>query len=97
MKRQIDSSSPPECPSSGCAGGPLGARGPRREPLERFFILTTTAAQTFAEIHHRDPTIVEGVMFVEWLAPAAPHARLLQLARRPHWSGNQRQEEQDDE
>ena len=62
----------------------MGARGPRREPLETFFILTTTAARTHAETHHRDPTIIEGVMFVEWLAPAARHARLLQLARRPH-------------
>ena len=68
----------------------MGARGLRREPMEKFSILTTTATRTLADIHHRDPIIIEEEMFVEWLAPATPRARLLQLARRPHWSGNQR-------
>ena len=38
----------------------MAARGPRRDPMERFSILTTTAARTLADIHHRDPTIIEG-------------------------------------
>ena len=66
----------------------MGARGPHLETLERLSILMTTEARTLADIHRLDPTIIEGEMFVEWLAPAMPHAPLLQLARRPHWSGN---------
>ena len=76
----------------------MGARGPRREPMERFSILTTTAARVFADIHHREPMHhregdvrrVAGTGLV-----AAPGC--CNSAQCSHWSGNQRQGDQDDE
>ena len=51
------------------------------EPLETFTILTTAAAPTLGDIHHRQPSIIEADDYEEWLAPDTPHGRLLTLAR----------------
>ena len=47
-----------------------------------FTILTTAAAPTLVDIHHRQPSIIrERDDFDEWLAPDTPQDRLLALAR----------------
>ena len=51
------------------------------EPLVTFTILTTAAAPTLVDIHHRQPSIIREVDFDEWLAPDTPQDRLLALAR----------------
>lgn len=52
------------------------------EPMETFTILTTAAAPALADIHHRQPSIIEADDFEEWLDPDAATERLLVLARR---------------
>ena len=54
------------------------------EVLETFTILTTAAAPALADIHHRQPTIVEAADFEEWLDPRTGTERLLALARRSY-------------
>ena len=54
------------------------------EPTETFTVLTTAAAPSLIDIHHRQPAIIEPDDFDEWLAPDAPQDRLLALARRSH-------------
>ena len=51
-------------------------------PMETFTILTTAAAAALADIHHRQPSIIEAGDYEEWLAPETGTERLLALARR---------------
>ena len=66
------------------------------EALETFSILTTAAAPTLADLHPRQPSIIEPDDYEEWLAPETDTQRLLALARRPsegpfeHWPVSQR-------
>ena len=50
-------------------------------PVESFAVLTTVAAPALADIHHRQPAIIDAGDFDEWLAPDTPRDRLLALAR----------------
>ena len=56
----------------------------RREVIESFAIVTTPAAAELADIHHRQPAIVDPDWFAEWLDPAAPARRLLGRLRAPN-------------
>ena len=58
--------------------------GKGTESVETFTVLTTAAAPTLVAIHHRQPSIIEGEDFEEWLAPDSSQDRLLALARRSH-------------
>ena len=51
-------------------------------PVETFTILTTAAAPALADLHHRQPSIIEADDYAEWLAPDTETERLLALARR---------------
>ena len=51
------------------------------DPVETFTVLTTAASPALADIHHRQPVIVEGGDVDEWLDPASPADRLLGMAR----------------
>ena len=51
------------------------------EPVETFTILTTAVSPALADIHHRQPVIVDGDEVEEWLDPASSSERLLELAR----------------
>ncbi len=51
------------------------------EPLETFTVLTTTASPALADVHHRQPVIVEDGDVAEWLDPASPAGRLVEIAR----------------
>ena len=51
------------------------------EPVETFTILTTAVSPALADIHHRQPVIVDDGEVEEWLDPASPSDRLLELAR----------------
>ena len=53
------------------------------EPVETFTILTTAASPALAELHHRQPVIVEGGDVNEWLDPTTRLERLLEMARAP--------------
>ncbi len=53
------------------------------EPLESVSIITTTASPTLADIHHRQPAIIDSDRFADWLDPTSPVPRLLQLVREP--------------
>ena len=55
--------------------------GKGTESLETFTVLTTAAAPTLVDIHHRQPSIIEGDDFEEWLALDTPQERLLALSR----------------
>ena len=68
------------CRSPVC--GSVGRRGD--DPLETFTILTTAASPGLADIHHRQPSIIEADDFEEWLAPGAATDRLLALPRRAY-------------
>lgn len=52
-------------------------------PSESFAILTTAALPELRRIHDRQPAIVPPAAFDDWLDPATPEARLLELAREP--------------
>ena len=52
-------------------------------PSESFAILTTAALPEIRRIHDRQPAIVPPAAFDDWLDPATPEARLLELAREP--------------
>ena len=58
--------------------------GKGTESLETFTVLTTAAAPTLVDIHHRQPSIIAVDDFEEWLALDTPQERLLALARRSH-------------
>ena len=50
------------------------------EPVETFTALTTAASPTLADIHHRQPVIVEDAALDEWLDPGTSLETLLALA-----------------
>ena len=50
------------------------------EPVETFTVLTTSATAALADIHHRQPVIVEDAALDEWLDPGTSPQRLLALA-----------------
>ena len=52
-----------------------------KEPIETFTVLTTTASAALADVHHRQPVIVEDARVDEWLDPTAPEARVIEIAR----------------
>ncbi len=54
------------------------------EPLETFTILTTAASPALADVHHRQPVIVEAGDIDEWLGPASPVSRLVEMAGGAH-------------
>ena len=51
--------------------------------MESFSIITTMASPTLADIHHRQPAIIDPDRFDDWLDPTSPVSRLLQLVREP--------------
>ena len=51
------------------------------EPVETFTVLTTAASAALADIHHRQPVIVEDAALDEWLDPGMSPERVLALAR----------------
>ena len=51
------------------------------EPVETFTVLTTAASTGLADIHHRQPVIVEDAALDEWLDPGTSSERLFALAR----------------
>ena len=50
------------------------------EPVETFTVLTTAASPALADLHHRQPVIVEDEALEEWLDPGTSSERLLALA-----------------
>ena len=54
------------------------------ESVESFTIITTTAAPQLADIHDRQPAIIDPDRFGDWLEPTSPAPRLLELVREPH-------------
>ena len=53
----------------------------KREVIESFAIVTTPASSELADIHHRQPAIVEPEWFAEWLDPFTPSHELLERLR----------------
>ncbi len=53
------------------------------DSLESFTIITTAAAPGLADIHHRQPAIIDAELFDDWLDPTSPVGRLLELVREP--------------
>ncbi len=53
------------------------------ESVESFTIITTTAAPQLTDIHDRQPAIIDPDRFDDWLDPASPVPRLLELLREP--------------
>ena len=51
------------------------------EPVETFTVLTTSVSPALADIHHRQPVIVEDGYVDEWLDPASPADRVVEMAR----------------
>ena len=51
--------------------------------LESFTIITTEACEGLADIHHRQPALIHPDHFGDWLDPASPFERLLDLLRKP--------------
>ena len=54
------------------------------EPLESSTIATTAASPGLADIHHRQPAIINLDRFDDWLDPTSPVPRLLDLVRQPY-------------
>ena len=52
--------------------------------VESFTIITTEASPELAQVHARQPAIVDPRHFSDWLAPDAPKDDLLEIVRRPH-------------
>ncbi len=52
--------------------------------LESFAIITTAASTALADIHHRQPAIIDPDRFDDWLDPESPASRLLELVREPN-------------
>ena len=51
------------------------------EPVETFTILTTAVSPALADIHHRQPVIVDDGEVDAWLDPASPFERIAGMAR----------------
>ena len=54
-----------------------------QEVIESFAILTTPAAASLADIHHRQPAIVAPDCFSEWLDPSSAAPQLLERVSAP--------------
>ena len=54
------------------------------DALESFTIITTAASPRLSDIHPRQPAIVDPGHFADWLDPASPATRLLDLVREPY-------------
>ena len=54
--------------------------------IESFTIVTTAASPELANIHHRQPAIIDSDRFDDWLDPTSPTSRLLELVRES-WDG----------
>ncbi len=54
------------------------------ESVESFAVITTAASPALADIHHRQPAIIDPDRFGHWLDPASPASRLLELVREPN-------------
>ncbi len=54
------------------------------DSLESFTIITTAASPRLADVHHRQPAIIDPDGFDDWLDPSSPVPRLLDLVREPH-------------
>ena len=54
------------------------------DAVESFTIITTEAAPGIAQVHSRQPAIVDPSRFEDWLAPNAPKEALLDIVRPPH-------------
>ena len=52
--------------------------------LETFTLITTVASPGLADIHHRQPAIIDSRWFSEWLDPRAPLPALLEMMREPY-------------
>ena len=71
-------------------GGPISFAGiwerweAQREVVESFTILTTPAAPELADIHPRQPAIVDPKWFAEWLDPASRAHQLLARLSTPN-------------
>ena len=50
------------------------------DPVETFAVLTTGASPALADIHHRQPVLVEDEALDDWLDPETSSERLLSLA-----------------
>ena len=53
------------------------------EALETFTIITTEACESLANIHHRQPAIIQPDQFADWLDPGSRPDQLLDLVRKP--------------
>ena len=53
------------------------------ESLESFAIITTAASSALADIHHRQPAIIDSDRFDDWLDPTSSVPWLLELVREP--------------
>ena len=53
------------------------------DTIESFSILTTAADAPLADIHHRQPAIINPEHFSVWLDGESPADTLLDLARKP--------------
>ena len=51
------------------------------EPVETFTILTTAVSPALADIHHRQPVIVDDGEVDAWLDPESPFERIVEMAR----------------
>lgn len=56
----------------------------RREVIESFAIVTTPASASLADIHHRQPAIVDPEWFAEWLDPSSQAHELLDRLSTPN-------------
>ena len=56
----------------------------QREVIESFAIVTTPAAAELADIHHRQPAIVDPDWFAEWLDPSSQANQLLDRLSTPN-------------
>ena len=54
------------------------------ESLESFTIVTKAASPELADIHHRQPAIIDSDGFDDWLDPVSPLPQLLELVRGPN-------------
>ncbi|MDE2807440.1 MAG: SOS response-associated peptidase family protein [Gemmatimonadota bacterium] len=57
---------------------------PGGAPIQTFTIITTAACPGLADIHRRQPAIIDPRWFTQWLDPRTPLPALLELAREPH-------------
>ena len=53
------------------------------ESVESFSIITTAASPVLADLHHRQPAIIDPDRSGDWLDPTSPVPQLLELVREP--------------